>query len=319
MAIDIGRLGYLGFALEATPGTPESSPSVYLPYSEGVTLREHHEPIEDISSRASRLMDADSVIGKTWGEGDVAINLDVVNSGYLFKAALGNELLATGTPNNHTFYTTVSGNTPKSATIWLGRGTTDHRQFAYSSVDTLDLEIEDGLGTLTASFMSAAPSTVASQTPTTTSGTVFAFKDYTLKFGSTLTAAAGASATPVNSFKLTIANNVETIFQSGSSTVASIRNKGCRVTGSYTLYFDSVTDRDRYMALNKTAIQATFTGITNESLRIRLPEVRLNEWEVETDLDDFYVQTCTFTAEDDVDLGVRLIDILLQNGKATVY
>ena len=63
----------------------------------------------------------------------------------------------------------------------------------------------------------------------------------------------------------------------------------------------------------------TFSGNANESLRFRIPQFRLNEAAIDTGLDNFYALTADFTAEDEVDSGARLIDVRLQNNKASVY
>ena len=316
--IRISRLGSLGLAIEDSPGTAVTTPDVYLPYVEN-SLRGHHEPIEEISARTSRIMDSDSVLGRRWSEGDVQINCDVVNSGYLLKLALGNELLVTGTPNNHTFYTTVSGNTPLTATLINSRGSTDIEQYNYAAVDELTLEVSDGLATLNAAFQAQYPTAGAAQTVTTTSGTVLAFKDYFIQFGNTLTVADAAATQPISDFSLTISNNLEVIHRSGSSDVSVIRSKGLKVEGSYTLFFDSVTDRNAYYALSKRAMIVTFSGAANESLRIRIPQFRVNEADISTGLDDFYTITADFVAEDQVDSGARLCDIRLQNDKSSTY
>lgn len=317
MAKTIGRLGYIGLGLEATAGTATTA-DVYLPFVEN-TLRGHHEPIEITSSKTARFMDTGSVVGKKWSEGDVTINLDVVNSGYLFKMALGNELLETGTPNSHTFYATASGNTPKTATLFNGRDT-DAERYAYTSVNELVMDIPtDGLSTLKASMMGQFPTAAASQTVTTTSGSVVTFADAAVEFGSTLTTADAADATAVNGFNLTIANNTEMIHQTGSSDVVAIRTKGFKASGSYTLYFDSETDKNAHYALNKRSMIVTLTGNSNEELRIRVPQFRLQENDISTGLDDFFVQTGDFVAEDVVDSGARSIDVRVQNSKSDVY
>lgn len=318
MSITIGRLGSLGLGIESTPGEAVSA-AVYLPYTD-ISLRGHHEPIEVISSKASRLMDTDSVVGKKWSEGDVTLDLDVVNSGYLFKMALGQEIIEGSSPYNHTFYTTVSGNAPTSATLIQSRGDTDIERYAYSSVNELAMEVPtDGLATIKSSFMGAFPVATGSQTVTTTSGTVVTFTSASMQFGNTLTAAGSAGATAINNFTMTVANNLEMIHQTGSADVSAIRTKGLRVSGSYTLYFDSTTDRNAHYALNKRSMIFTMTGNANESLRLRVPEFRLQEAEVSTGLDDFYVVAGDWVAEDDIDSGVRLVDVRLQNSKSSAY
>ena len=317
--ITIGKLGSLGLAIEVSAGTANATAAVYIPYANGPTLRGHHTPLEDISINTSRIMDKSSVLGKRWSEGDAEIWADTVNSGYFWKLALGNELLVTGTPNNHTFITTVSGNTPLTATLIHSRGTTDIEQYTFCAIESLNFEVAEGLAKLTAAFKGQYPSNGASQTVTTTSGTVLAFKDYFVQFGATLTAAGTSATSPLTDFKLTIANNLEVIHRSGSSDVSTIRTKGVKVTGSYTLFFDSITDRDAYYALQKRSLILTASGINNESLRIRIPQFRLNEADVKTGLDTFYVVTANFVAEDVIDTGTRFIEVRLQNNKSVVY
>lgn len=316
--IQISRLGSLGLAIEVSAGTANTTASVYLPYSDN-SIRGHHEPIENISSRTSRVMDADSVLGRRWTEGDSEILADIVNAGYLWKLALGNELLVTGTPNAHTFYPTFSGNTPLTATLINSRGSTDVEQYSFACIDELNFAVSDGLATLNASWQAQYPTAGAAQIATTTSGTVLAFKDYFVQFGSTLTTAGTNPTTPVNEFNLTIANNLEVIHRSGSSEVSTIRTKGLRVSGSYKLFFDSVTDRDAYYALNKRSMIVTFSGNANEALQFRIPRFRINEADIDTGLDDFYALTADFTAEDSVDLGARVLDVKLSNSKSSVY
>jgi len=322
--INIGRLGSLGIALETVAGTPNTTMSAYLNYSDGPTLRGHQEPIENISAKTSRIMDTDSVGGKKWGEGDVQILADTHLAGYLWKLALGNELYTTGTPSQHLFYPSVSGNTPKTATLIYSRGDTDVEQYAMSAIDELTFEVADEYATLSASFMSKFPTTGAAQTVTTTSGYQFAFKDYFVQFGGTLTLASTAATTPLSDFSLTIANNAETIYRSQSADVSALRSKGLRVSGSYTLFFDDVITRDAYYGLNKRSMILTASGniigSATESFRIRLAEFRLDEAEVSTGLDDFYTIKANFVAEDDVDaVGTRLCDVLLTNDKASLY
>jgi hypothetical protein len=316
MSITIGRLGYLGLGIESVAGQSAAA-TVFLPYTD-VSMRGHHEPIEITSAKTSRIVDVGSVIGKKWSEGDVKMNLDVVNSGYLWKLALGNEICATGTPNVHTFYVSVSGNTPKTATMIFGRDT-DIEQYTFCALDELKLDVKDSLGEFSASFKGQFPTVGATQSVTMTSGTVFSFKDMSVKFGNTLTAANSASATPLNELSLTIANNLEMIYRSGSETVSTIRNKGIQVTGSYKVFFDSEADKNAYYNLNKRAMQITFTGNANESTVLHIPQFRLNEGEISTGLDDFFVITGNFVAEDVVDSGVRLFDAVVSNDKSTVY
>lgn len=307
-------------AFETAPGSANTTPSVWLSTSEN-TLRGHMEPLEDISSRNSRIMDTSSVIGKRWTEGDIAAYADVVTSGYLWKWALGNELYTAGTPNLHMFYATVSGNTPLTATVIHQRGNVDTEQYTYATLNELNLEVSDGIAEISASIMAQYPTSGTATGVTTTSGTIFAFKDYFVQFGDTLTLAAAASTTPISEFKLTLSNNAEVIHRSGMAEVSAIRTKGLRVSGSYKLFFDTTTDRDAYYQLLKRSMIVTFSGYSNEALRIRIPRFRINEADIASGLDDFYALTADFVAEDVVDAGTatRLADVRLSNSKASIY
>jgi hypothetical protein len=323
MAKTIGRLGYLGLALESSPGSANTTPSVFIPYTD-ISLRGHHEPIEVIGSTASRFVQRTSVVGKKWSEGDVAMDLDSVVSGYLLKMAFGNEILTTGTPNIHNFFVTASGNTPKTATLIFGRDT-DVEQYAYSSLNELTIEVSDGLATMSASVMGDFPSTGSVQTPTVTSGTVFAFPNMELRFGGDLTTAAGNSDTTVSEMSLTMSNEVEVIHQSGQSNPVAIRTKGFNATANYSVFFETETEKNEYYNLNKKAMEVKFNGIANEDLKFRMPRIRLNEAEVSTGIDDFFIVDTEVVVEDQVggggslDAGVRFMDAVLRNSKSTVY
>lgn len=318
MAKIIGRIAAIGLALEDTQGSAEAAPDVYLPFNDGPNYDDKHEPLPIESSRSRREIDVDSKKGRIWSEGAIGIDLDVVNSGYLFKLALGNETLTTGSPNNHEFHTSVSGNTPKTATLWVDRNT-DTRRFTGCAVDNLELAFEGDLATVTADFMGEDGTEAAGLTPVTTSGTVLCWANAAVKFGTTLVTADQASATPVNSFNLTVANNLEALFQSGQNTPTTIVNKGLKVTGSYVRFHEDVVDRDKFLAITKNSMIVTFTGNNDEEVRVRLAKIRLDTNEIGGDNDDLIISTGSFTAEVDTAQVPNQLDIRLQNDKADVY
>jgi hypothetical protein len=326
MSEQIGRLGYLGLAIEATPGTPESSPDVFIPFTEN-TLRGHHEPLGDVSARASRIKDVGSVQGKRWGEGQVTMYLDSLNAGYLLKLAFGAEnrtqLSATPPVHDHHFVPTVSGNSVAAATLWNNRGV-DVEQFSYAAVDTCEVVIgTDGIATITANFMSKAPSTVSAPSLTTTSGTLYTWKDLSARFGSTVAAARLASATKLNNLQFTIANNLTLNYKSGSNQPDTITTGSIEVTGQYTLFFETATDRDAYYNLTKRSMVVTLAGAGlgvgyTEQLEFVFKKVRLEEMDMETGLDDLFAITGSFRAElDQAQAGY--VEATARNGKASDY
>jgi len=326
MAEKIGRLGYLGLAVEASPGTPEATPDVFLPFTEN-SLRGHHEPLMDVSARQTRVQQYGSVAGKRWGEGSVTIYLDSINSGYFFKLGLG---LEANTQKNssppvydHLFTPTVSGNAVTAATLWDYKGV-DVEQYSYAAIDTLELEVNnDGIATITAGFMAKAPSSVTAPTFTTTSGTLYTWKDMSLRFGNTVALAQAATATKVTNFKLQVANNVEMNYKSGSNQPDTLTYGAVRVSGSYTLFFESVTDRDRYYNLTKQSMVLQLAGAGlgvgyTELLQLVFKKVTIEEIDMDTGLDDLFTLTCNFVAEWDQDQA-GYFEATLRNQKSSVY
>ena len=326
MSEQIGRLGYLGLAVESDSGSAESSPDIYIPYIEN-SLRGHHEPLMDISARASRVKDYSSVEGKKWGEGSVAMYLDGSNSGYLLKMALGTEARTekntTPPVHDHLMYPTVSGNAMTTATLWDYKGV-DVEQYTYGVVDTCEIEVTtDGIATLRAGILSQFPSTVTAPDLTTVSGTIFTWKDMNAYFGDTVADAEDSTAIKLNNFKVAVANNASLNYKTGSEQPDSISSGPIEVTGSYALYFENATDRDRYYDLKKQTCIVNLTGAGlgsgyTERLQIVLKKIVIEDVDIETGLEDLFALTCNYRAEWDQDQA-GYVEATVRNGKADNY
>lgn len=326
MSEKIGRLGYLGLAIEATPGSAEATPDVFIPFTEN-SMRGHHEPIMDNASHVSRVMDFGSVVGKKWGEGPVTMYLDSINAGYLMKLAFGAEVRtqknATPPVHDHLFTPTVSGNNATSATLWDNKGV-DTEQYTYGVLDSCEIEITtDGIATINGNFMSKAPATVSAPALTTTSGTLYTWKDMSARFGSTVAVAQAATPTKLTEFKMSIANNTELNYKSGSNQPDTITYGALEITGSFKLFFESVTERDAYYNLTKRSMVVTLTGANlgsgyGEQLEIVIKKMTLEDIDMETGLDDLFAISCNFRAEWDQDQA-GYVQATVRNGKATDY
>lgn len=326
MSEKIGRLGYLGLAIEAVAGTPESAPDIFIPFTEN-SLRGHHEPIMDISARTSRVKDYSSVAGKRWGEGDVTMYLDSLNAGYLLKLAFGQEARTQKNANpaihDHLMLPTVSGNAATTATLWDNKGV-DCEQYSFAAVDVCEIEVtNDGIATIKASMIAKAPSTVTAPSLTTVSGTLFTWKDMSVRFGADLPTALAATATKVTNFKCTVANNLESNYKSGSNQPDSITYGPLEVTGELTLFFENATDRDAYYNLTKRSLVVTLTGAGlgagfTEQIQFVFKKVVLEDIDMETGIDDLFAITCNFRAEYDRDQA-GYVEATVRNGKTTDY
>lgn len=321
MALKTGRQGFLGLGIESTPGTAVAATTA-IPFMD-CNLQSKHEYLGDIAARGSRAVDYTSVLGKQWSEGDLTVNVDTLQSGYVFKLATGSEIVNTITTGvyDHIFYTTVSGNTPLTATAYLYNGI-DTVAVPSVTVDKFDLEVKDGLMTAKAALKGKF-GTTGSYANTTVSGTLLAFNKYTIKTGTNLVTAAAASAQPVTDFSLTIDNQAEVIYESGQPQASRIFWKGLKVTGAWTQYFETVAQRDNYLNLNKQSmvLTASGTGLVGgyaETLTVNLAKLAYTDAEIQTGIDDFFAVKTSFVAEVDVLQG-KQFDIVLRNFKSTVY
>lgn len=324
MAEKIGRLGYIGIAIEAAPGTPEVTPDIFIPFTEN-TMRGHHEPIFDTAARGSRVNDYGSVGGKRWGEGSITMYLDSLNSGYLIKMALGAEsrTVKTASINDHLMTPTVSGNAIVAATLWDYKGF-DVEQYSYAGVDVCEIEItNDGIATINASIMSKAPAVVTAPTLTTASGTLYTWKNANVYFGDIVQTLDQGTPTKITNFKCTISNNLELTYKTGSQSPDTIVTKQMEVTGSYTLYFENATDRDRYYNLTKKSMLIRLVGGGlgsgfTEQLDLLFNRITIQDIDIETGLNDLFAITATFRAEYNQDQP-GYVQAMIRNGKVSDY
>ena len=322
MALKQGRLGYLGLGIESTPGTPVAATTA-VPFTSN-TLNGKHDAQRDIAARVSRAQNFTSVVGKQYGEGEVTVNVDLLNIGYFLKLATGNENVNTVVSSqvfDHVFYTTVSGNNPLTATLYNYQGV-DVQQFASATVDKFDLEIKDSLMTAKTTFKTFFP-TSGAYTNTTVSGTLLNFNDYNVQFGNTLIAAAAAAKQAISDFSMTVNNNAEVVFESGKSTPSRIFYKELKVNGSFTRFFETTTERDNYLNSNKQSVILTASGMALpggnvESLTINLAKLLYTDAPVETGLENFFAIKTSFEAEVDVLQG-KQYDFVLRNYRSTSY
>lgn len=328
MSLEIGRQGYVGLAIESVSGTPEASPTTFIPFTEN-TIVSKHEPVLDIAARASRTKDYNAVVGKKWAEGDLALYVDASQSGYLLKLALGQEAMSTVTGNirEHLFYPTVSGNSPTSATLWVYRGDdVDVNQHAFGVVDTLSIQVDNGdePGVISASVMAKNATAVAAPTLTTTSGNIFTFKDMTVQFGANYVAALAASATKIQSFSLELANNMEGLYRSGSNTPDTFIMGELEVTGEYTVYLENDTEVDAYNNLDKRCVVVTFAGAGigsgyTERLQLIMHKAIIEDHSPAVGLDEVMAITQSFRCIQSTNPNPGFFEVRLRNLKTTAY
>lgn len=124
------------------------------------------------------------------------------------------------------------------------------------------------------------------------------FHHVSFQVGVDLTAAASASEVNVEDWELEHKNNLDVRYGSIRQTPSKITAKRYDTSLKFTKYFENVADRDNYLALKQQAviitisdsgiISATDSGNTRYQIKIELPDVRFESYDLATETDGVY-------------------------------
>lgn len=319
MSLSIGRKGWIEVASESTYGVPVATTAA-IPFINN-TIKPMAEPLKDTSARGVRDSQFGSEIGKKWAEGDIEFNLDANVVGYFLKSAMGtlNSSVVSGSVKDHTF-TRNNSNTPQSLTIISDR-VTDRFFVRGAAVKSLEISVSDDLATAKANILGKFQGTTASGTGVTASGNLFSFADYNLRLGTTVAAANASAGLNPSEVKITIENNSVASFRAGNSEAATVDHKNFEVSGEYSIFFENTTDRDQYYNNAKKAMEIKFNGSgigsgLSEALTFNIYQMRLETFELETGLDDFYAEKGKWQGEYD-NANSKTLDVVMRNAVST--
>lgn len=296
----------IGIGIEATPGTAVAA-THYPKWSE-FSVQGIAEKALFTSQRGVRNVASDSMIRRKYSSGSLAVVPNGDIAAPLFYLALGSKSTSGPTDGtySHTFSVQNANASMKTATILAEDGGIVTERYANCVINTLGLEVSDGFAKLTAALLGGFPDT-GSVTESFAQESEYAYHQMAVQFGTSLSNAAGQSATPLKSFNLSINNNVliDEAFLSGSNEpVAGGFIAGrLEVTGSYSLHFADTTELAKYKANTKNACIVTFTGAvtgggsTNESIAIKLGRLVLTGEPKEYNIDGLVILNQEFTVE----------------------
>jgi hypothetical protein len=307
----------IGIGIEATPGTAVSA--THFPKWTDFSLQAIVEKEMLTSQRGVRNSSSDSMIKRRYSAGNVALVPNGDIAPIFFYLALGSKTTAGPTDGTytHTFSVQNANASMKTATFLAEDGSIVTERFANCVVNTLGLDVSDSYAKLTASIYGGFPDT-GSVTESFSQENEYAYHQMTVKFGTSLSDAAGNDPTPLKSFSLSVNNNVllDEAFLSGSNTPAAggFVAGDFEATGSYSLHFTDTTELDKYKANTKDACVVTFTGAitgggsTNESITIKLGRLVLTGQPKVYQLNGLTVLNQSFTVEyDSTDKEVQVI------------
>jgi Phage tail tube protein len=199
-------------------------------------------------------------------------------------------------------------------------------QYVNVVCNSLNIEVSDDYAKATAELIGKFPGT-DTISESYANETEFAYHQMTAKFGTSLSNAAGNSATPLKSFALNINNNVllDEAFLSGSNeiTAGGLVMGRLQITGSYSLHFENTTELDKYKANTKNALIVTFTGAligssSLETIQFKLGRLVLTSPPVEYNIDGLLVLNQEFEVEyESTDLELTAVVINNMNNAST--
>ena len=289
----IQRRGAIGIGVEATPGVAVS-PTHWVQFEGSPKINDKNEYKEIESARGRIEKIQNQKLMKTSGEGSIEMILDETISVIPFGMILGAVSSASaGAKYDHTI-TVNNSNTPKTGTIIFDR-VEDCRTFANSVIKQLDLKVSDGFAELKLDFVSKESATGAAS-PSYTTVTNFSFKELAVQFGVDAANAATATATPLSGADLTIKRDAEVTYQTGSNSPANISYKTLEISGNYSLLFDDLVERDKYLNNTANAMILTFTDASGNSIKITLSKVMIKNWDPSNSIDDIVSQSSDFNA-----------------------
>ena len=302
MPVSIGRRGWIGVALETAVGSGGETPSKYIPYTSS-TLHNVVEVLDDEAAKGIRERAWGSVAARTRGEGDVTMLLDVENIPYFLYPALGTGVTqGAGASLYQHIFTRKDSNPPTTLCMNIN-DTVETRMFHYGVVNTLELTFSDGWIEATMNILSQAPES-GSGTKSITTENVMAFKDANVYFGDDIIEAeakyqAGTGANKLTAFTLTINNNAEAQYESGSSSPDQISIGQFEVGGNYTLFFEDTDERSALENQTPRAMLAVFQISTSERILIEIPAFHLTERSIDTAPAGFVTENPTWVGDYD--------------------
>lgn len=332
--ISLGRKGWLAVGLEKTPGEAVDHEK-FLPY-DSCDLDNNVEVINDEAAKGIREASWGSAIQQETGEGDVEIKMDVGNAPYMLIPALGDyECEMIDLKNGKKAYKHIikrkDANPPQTATFYF-YNTVEIGRFDYATFNTLELSFSDEWITVNGSILAKKPIKVEdgdmghADSSEITEENVMSFKDATIYFLDDIDDPLETdNKVLVSDFSVTINNNAEAHNLSGDSSPAAISLGEFLAEGSYTIFFEDGTEREKIESQGKRAMMVIFKGKNigedveteedvDEEIRIKIPSFRVTERSIDTAPSDFVTENPSFVADYNPDHGSIEINVINERG-----
>lgn len=308
MSKGIGRLIQFGIAKETVRGTPETTATYWIPFSE-FDLNEKFTLINDEQSRGI----IEDAVGqskvKEWSEGSVKAPIGDKHFALILNAILGS--LSTGantdpsgTVKDHTI-TVAQSSQHQTLSLFIDDplAAQDYKH-GNGAISSLEINYELNKYLEYALNIKAKKGLTATLTPSATTENRFLPQHVVFKLASTYAGLSAASAINIRSLSLKIEQNIEDDDVLGSVAPGDFLNKQFVITGTLEALWQNETDY-KQAALATTAkamrIDLKNTDVTigtaaNPEIRIDLAKVIFKEITRQVKINDLVRQTLSFKA-----------------------
>jgi len=325
MSTKIGRQTYFGLGVEAvTRGTKATADDWFMPTSiDVVDITEH------VTDNSGIGVLANSITGrkvKKMSEISVEGFLGDRLIGFLLYGALGTvgsaTLVETGV-YSHAF-SESNVNTKPSFTAYV-KDTDQAEKALFSMINTLELNFVAGEKAVYKAQFMGQNLTDESSTPSISAENPLDTHDITIEYASIVGSLGGGTEFTVKELNLLIQNNIADYTASGSVVPSAMYNQTLKVSGDFTLIYDSDTYRDFVSGDTWKAMRIHLENTDNligateyPSLTIDMAHVIFTDWKTDRSIDGLVMQTISFEACYDLTASQMIIASLV-NAKSTNY
>lgn len=258
-------------------------------------------------------------ITQTWAEGTLGGKLTDKSLGLLLYGTFGGYSVATHPSEtivyDHTFSESQS-NTSQSLTIVR----VDPNQtlgYALAMVDSFELDVKAGDFVRHVTKFTSQPGATTTATPAYTAENEWKAKYSVIKMATSVGGLAGATAIPLNNFKLSVNKGVTPYWVVGQNNPSEIFSTNVMIHGSFQLRYTDNTYFTPRFANTVEAISITLANTdvqvgtaSNPTLVMTMPQCYLNTFKIENSLDGMVQQTIDFTATYSISSGYAITNVL---------
>lgn len=307
MTKGIGRLFQVGIAKETTRGTPQSSATFWIPFSE-LGIEEKDNKIFEEQAYGVIEDSISSIIIKQWAEGSLKSPIGDKHFGLILLAALGGVSSATHAGEtivyDHTF-SVQQGSQHQALTLFLDDplASADYKH-ALAVIDSLEITYEPGNYISYNANLRAKKGASATLTPSTTIENKFTHKHFTFKIAADLSGLGAGTAIALKSLTLSITKNLEDDDVLGSITPNDFLNKQFTIEGKLEALWQNESDfKTNALAGTMKAVRldlvntdTTIGNATNPTVRIDLAKVTFTEITRPIQINEMVKQSVSFKA-----------------------